>query len=774
MPVFSTTIFDVTLDESPGLQNLTATPSPGGDADDNDVLLSSTTAAATTTRVTGAGYTATAVGAASNQVISYTSAPSTAASLSLSTSGNPATLASGLFTTSGFAITLELVANDLIIGTYTPTGGAKTVAFALLMEPVAASGSSLGGLRITTVEYTALNHLSTSSADDALNLAGKVYVNVGGEIAFNNFSAAPAGQNLWTAVTQSGVQILVTGRDLGVDTVNTRNTSLGSNNQSIDPGEGLYFDFVTGQTAPTSTTAKSLSGINFTDRHEGTTGGFTIAQTGGSAKTQVTAQITAYDSTELGASYGDGTIDAPTATISTVSVYSATNTLIASWNGSVATGDASIGFVQNGDAVTVSGLLVNYRVSYSVEAGDKLDRFSVVNTGTKSFDLGDIRIGSAVGEQAAIGEHVRFEDDGPLAISPQAGTVTNGAGVAASFALDDGSTFSVNYGTDGAGSVLFAATGPGTLSDTSGNVLTSGGTPITLAGWGTNVLTASAGTTQVFTVTLDASGTYAVDMDAKIDNGSISFGNFGSGGAGLRYWLGVAGTDDAAKDLLVTGGTPGVTPVNNDSDDIAAANQWIDPSEVVRLDFVGGISSTTGTSSLNNIPVGAHYDVNDVGFTVMQSKGEVKGVNVTVAAIDAARNIDGTDGTSVAQDLVAGTVDTITSVTVIDGTTGVSTTYLLADGDTAKVDFLSSGAVTVFDLDAPSSSKRDQVFVSTASGFDRLEISNTDTNKQDALAIGGFNVAGDAGDPLALAFNVVIADGDGDTAAGLIGVALTP
>lgn len=39
MSTIISTGIEVTLDESAGLQNLTATPSPSGDADDNDILL---------------------------------------------------------------------------------------------------------------------------------------------------------------------------------------------------------------------------------------------------------------------------------------------------------------------------------------------------------------------------------------------------------------------------------------------------------------------------------------------------------------------------------------------------------------------------------------------------------------------------------------------------------------------------------------------------------------------------------------------------------------
>ncbi len=786
---------DVTVDESPGLQT-SGIPNTHEDNNDHDISLDEISALLLALNGLGAPLAdPDLTSAARNRVLSFVEGVDPTLTFSLLGGGD--SVATSLTTTvGGDLITLVKVDAHTLFGYADYGGSGERIALAVVLEPIAPSLGDPGGARVTLVQYEALAHPDDQDHDDPVDLSGLVFVDASGDIQFADFSAAPAGQNLWNAVTDtvSGVQVLITGLQLGVDTVNTRATSLGSNNQAIDPGEGLTFDFVTGQTTPTSTTAKSLANIDFTERHEGPNGNFTLVQVGGSPSNRVDARVIAYDSGETGADFHDGMIGGAVQTISAVEVWFG-STLVRSWDGSSASGsDAMVNFARVGDGVNITGLLRNYEVKFFVDVVDGddsgvLDRFSVQNVssgqGNKSFDLGNIGIGAQLADRADLGSYLRFEDDGPLDISPEHGMLANAAGLPVSFRLDEAlplSDFATNFGRDGASAAHNGVIFAGSSADDGAELyaagtttqLTSGGLPIYLKGFGTELLTAYTGSGMteqtVFTVHLDgSSGLYSVDMEAMIDNGSIAFDNFGSGGAGLRYWLGVAGDQDASKDLLITGGNPGSDPVNNDSDDIAIGNQWIDPDEMVRLDFVNGIGTTTGTSNLNNIPLASHYTVNDVGFTVMQTKANSQ-VDVRIAAIDAARNIDGTDGTSVAADLQAGSLDTITSVTVING--GVSTTYI---GSVAGVvTFNGDGSVIVYNLDAPSAATRDQVFVSTGDGFTRLEISNVDANKQHAFAIGGFEIGGEAGDPVALAFDVNVVDGDGDMAVGLIGITLEP
>ncbi|MNC19005.1 hypothetical protein D3C75_669280 [compost metagenome] len=410
--------------------------------------------------------------------------------------------------------------------------------------------------------------------------------------------------------------------------------------------------------------------------------------------------------------------------------------------------------------------------------------------------------------QVDIGSRVSFQDDGPLAITPESGSITNAAGETTSGLLDSSTTpppFAFNFGSDGAGAyggLVFTGMNDeelidgAALEDADGNALFSNTVAITLSGFGTNVLTASAGATTVFTMTLDSStGQYTMEMFAKIDDGSFDFDNFATAGAGNFTWVGVAGDEAPDKDLLVTGGIVGVDQVNNDSDDLAIGNQWIDaakldsrdnftPAEIIRLDFVNlGIDANTGSRTLATIddtlapdPV-THYDVNNAGFTIMQTQAG-RPVDVRISAIDETSDISGTD---IAADLTTSPeeIDQIVQVTIITNslTDPDGETYFREDGNNTWVTWLENDVI-VHNLEGATPNLpnlRDRIFVSTEDGFNRLEISNAEAvNSGDAFAIGDVEV-GAAGQDIDLAFNSEIVDGDGDAnSIGLIGITLNP
>lgn len=451
-------------------------------------------------------------------------------------------------------------------------------------------------------------------------------------------------------------------------------------------------------------------------------------------------------------------------------------------------------------------------------------------------------------EAVDIGASVGFLDDGPLALQPVSSSIKNAVGESVTAALDNGSPtpFSANFGSDGPfasyGGLVFTGLngdndgGTGwvngdTLKDASGNALTSNKQSIYLSGFGTNVLTAYVGTdpaatgAKVFTMTLNSNGTYTMEMFAKIDDGSFDFDNFATARAGNFTWLGVSGDEYPEKDLLVTGGVPNLTEVNNDSDDLAANNQWIDPvdpddpddpsaiGELLRLDFVNlGISTNRGGANISTIPTATHYDANNVGFTIMQTLAG-RAVDVRISAFDVTGGLGGAD---IATDLTTGTLDKILAVTVISDSRLAPTgdpdgvIYLRSTGEVQTLNGVTRWVskdtngnvvvvwdenydinnadevaqngdqtyVTVLNLEGAVSSRsylRDKVFVSTADGFNRLEIMNAEQNgSKDAFAIGDIEV-GAVGQEIDLAFNGKIVDGDGDAnTIGLIGVTLTP
>ncbi|MFD2883854.1 DUF5801 repeats-in-toxin domain-containing protein [Pseudomonas lini] len=174
---------DVSLDETTGLQNLTATPTPAGDADDNDILvasLNSTFAARLTAlgagTATGAalsGYTGVAGNTGSNAFTISVDPGAGITDLSfVGSNGAPLNgLDSELDTLDGTSILLYTdTNNNIVLGRAGgPTGA---IVFAAYIEE---TGSPVTGGKIWMVEYQPLKHLNTTSADDSLNLLNKVF-----------------------------------------------------------------------------------------------------------------------------------------------------------------------------------------------------------------------------------------------------------------------------------------------------------------------------------------------------------------------------------------------------------------------------------------------------------------------------------------------------------------------------------------------------------------------------------------------------------------------
>ncbi|MFC0665995.1 DUF5801 repeats-in-toxin domain-containing protein, partial [Azotobacter chroococcum] len=436
---------DVTIDESEGLQTsgvATATE----DNNDDDILLSSIATLLGTLDTLGAPAAGDAIEAAQNRVLTFEADVDPNLKFTLKNGNTVVTeVLSALSTTAGGdPITLVRI-NDTTIFGYADRGGAnERVAFALVLEKIAPTVGDPGGARVTIVQYEAIEHPDNGSFDEAVDLTGLVFVDAVQDVAFDDFSTAAAGQNLWNSVTDTatGIQLLFTGLDFGSDTVNTSDFAIGSNSQSIAIGDGIVVDFVKNQTPAKDTDAKTVTTINFTERVEGPSGSFTLVQTGGNDANRVGAEIFAFDSSELGTDYTDGAIGeaSPSQTIVSVKVWLG-DTLVSAWdrtNGITNNTDPGVTYAisdpnDNDDGVVIQGLLVHYRVEFHVGIVDgddtgKLDRFSVQNVSSggqanDTFDLGDIRLGGQVGEQADIGSHINFEDDGPWQ-TVTAGTTT--------------------------------------------------------------------------------------------------------------------------------------------------------------------------------------------------------------------------------------------------------------------------------------------------------------------------------------------------------------
>jgi hypothetical protein len=376
---------------------------------------------------------------------------------------------------------------------------------------------------------------------------------------------------------------------------------------------------------------------------------------------------------------------------------------------------------------------------------------------------------------------IQVNDDGPNDISPAPAVLANADFGVASGALD----FFGNTGADGAGDVVFSGGTDsdelmGTIGDGLLQNLTSGGAPIFLFGFGTGTL---VGTTdannsdpdaKVFEITLNPDGSveaddlYSITMFGSIDNGeAFIFENFSEAPAGQNIWIGIddprTGADDRNEDVLLTGADPDrlIEPdtVNTSSFSIGTNNQSVNVGEMLRLDYVKDI-----TTDLSTLVYDRHYVVNNASFTIIQTGGSsTNQVDALVTVYDADDdNIF--DGDNPLEDIQ----DTIISVTIFDENGALVGTFT---SDDTHVEFNLDGSVLVKDI-----LEGYKVFVSTADGFNRMEITNDSNEGQDndSFDLGGFELTSlQAGDPVLLSFDLEASDGDGDLSSGTLDVTLS-
>ncbi len=547
----------VTLDETAGLQNSTATPSPAGDADDNDILLASLPSTFST-RLTALGA-GTATGAA---LSGYTGAAGNTGSNAFSVTADPgATITnvsfvdslgaplngvdSGLDTIDGTSILLYTDTNDnILVGRAGSASGA--IVFAAYIEE---TGSPLSGGKIWTVEYQPLKHPDATNPDDAVNLLNKVFIGAGQDAEFS-LDKAPSGQQLFLMFTTAGatadangripgVSIVVTGRDpldqsassdaiTSADTVNSSqgggSTTLGTNNQAITEQEGLRFSFVSG--AKADFTVPNLSpgeagveaNIDFTQYFGARSATFKVVQeTGG---TTAKLLLTAVKNADNASGSQSG--------VNFVNSYANDSTeKVAITNGSVTVktfaGATVSGVVitYNADGtVLITGVPTDSQITYSTATDH--NRVMIENAGLLTdkngdkthadFDIGGFKVLQSSTSTAEIGSKMIFEDDGPsISTTGTEPTLTVDESV---LATNDTKSFAANFtsafGADGAGTLTYAL---GVVAGGSGLTDTATGEAVNLSLNGTVVEGRTATTNQlVFTVSVAANGDVTLDQ----------------------------------------------------------------------------------------------------------------------------------------------------------------------------------------------------------------------------------------------------------------------
>ncbi|WP_219847841.1 DUF5801 repeats-in-toxin domain-containing protein [Pseudomonas frederiksbergensis] len=550
----------VSLDETAGLQNATATPTPAGDADDNDILVASLPSTFST-RLTALGA-GTATGAA---LSGYTGAVGDTGSNAFTT-GAPGTITtdisfvdsagaplngldSGLDTLDGTSIFLYTdTNNNILLGR---AGGADgAIVFAAYIEE---TGSPVSGGKIWTVEYQPLKHPDASNPDDAVNLLNKVFIGATQDLGFS-LAGAPSGQNLFLMFTKAnpttevvnGVTritdptIIATGKDPADqssganintgDTINTSQgggpTTIGTNNQMITEQEGIRFSFVTGArqdvTVPnlSQTEADVESNIDFTGVYNSTSANFDVVQLQGGKSAVV--KISAFNTAaEPGANFINGYAnDTPVAITNVQVINNSTGLVIENSDGSV--NDPTITISFTGGVATLTGIKAGYQIEYTttsdhnrvlIENGAALD---ARGDNHADFDIGGFSLRQASTSTAEIGSKMIFEDDGPsVSATGTEPTLTVDETVLTTDATQNfAANFTSAFGADGAGTLTYAL---GVVAGASGLTDTATGEAVNLSLNGTVVEGRTATTNLlVFTVSVAANGDVTLDQQRAV------------------------------------------------------------------------------------------------------------------------------------------------------------------------------------------------------------------------------------------------------------------
>ncbi|WP_454876448.1 DUF5801 repeats-in-toxin domain-containing protein [Pseudomonas farris] len=546
---------DVVLDETAGLQNATATPTPAGDADDNDILVASLPSSFST-RLTALGA-GTATGAA---LSGYTGAAGNTGSNAFTINGGGSItdirfvdsagaplngVDSGLDTLDGTSILLYTdTDNNILLGR---AGGADgAIVFAAYIEE---TGSPVTGGKIWTVEYQPLKHPDATNPDDSLNLLDKVFIGATQDLEFS-LAGAPSGQNLFlmftkanpTTETVDGVvritdpTIIATGKDPADqssganintgDTVNTSqgggSTTFGTNNQMIVEQEGIRFSFVTGArqdvTVPnlSQTEADVESNIDFTSVYNTTSANFDVVQlqSGKSAVVKISAFSTA---AEPGVNFINGYAnDTPVAITNVRVINNSTGLVIENSDGSV--NDPAINISFSGGVATITGVLAGYQIEYTttsdhnrvlIENGAAID---ARGNDHADFDIGGFTLRQASTSIAEIGSRMIFEDDGPSisATGTEPALTVDETVLATDATQNFAANFNSAFGADGPGTLTYALS---VVAGASGLTDTATGEAVNLSLNGTVVegRTATTGLL-VFTVSVAANGDVTLDQ----------------------------------------------------------------------------------------------------------------------------------------------------------------------------------------------------------------------------------------------------------------------
>ncbi|TIO79210.1 MAG: hypothetical protein E5X74_09395 [Mesorhizobium sp.] len=427
-----------------------------------------------------------------------------------------------------------------VIGTDNPTAepdpATAPLAFSFGLDHTSTTDADL-----YLVQYVPLlNPDPTKPDDDLVDLTNKVFASIEGtsQINFSGQNAAPGNHDFYliNSPDDASKQLLVIGLNGGTANVSTQ--GFGINNQSINPGETLQVDFVTGG----NLNAGSASQIQYTSHIETITeAGFTINQiTPSQPDKRVDVTIKAFDNTanQQGTDFFDGTttdpVDITSVKLTGASGFATTITIDGTY--ATASGNVTVtGLNGTGNAVTITGL--DNVTTVDITTADNMDRLTVTGVdANEGCDITEFHFNTTTtnAHTEEVGSLINFDDDGPTATGEtESATVQEDdlkvADGDSSNGIDEDATPNQDEATGSvAALVTSGADEPATFSlkaDTSGlPTLTSNGDAVTYevnaAG---DLLTATAddgGANEriVFTLSLAANGDYTFDLQDQIDH----------------------------------------------------------------------------------------------------------------------------------------------------------------------------------------------------------------------------------------------------------------
>ena len=412
-------------------------------------------------------------------------------------------------------------------------------------------------------------------------------------------------------------------------------------------------------------------------------------------------------------------------------------------------------------------------VSYDETVAIANDALSVIVTVTDAD--GDIAETAAIG----VGSQITFDDDGPLAINPDAiiedDGLINASGHSLSRDLDDG-LLSEHFGADGAGAVVFNQNLETTSSGLQSNfaeikydVSDDGQSLLAYTG---DLLGSYI---EIFTVTLNTGvdgDEYLVEMSGTID--SVSTIDFNDGGydfvGGNGSWAGFNNPGLAdSQDLLLTpiesGISSGTINANANEGGVSAGNS-VGPDEGVRVDFVidldGSPKNGADYSDLanRNHTFDGHYNANggSATFTQINTSSGVRMIAYDDDDMQAGDPYEVGDGER----------DSVTSVAISYGGETTVVSFVVDGAGPTPVNVGGNLFEVTFEL---IGGEYEAVVTGVVSGTVLSAFSDDGYNSLeffyesgDTFKIGDFGVSTLSDTPVSFSIPVEIVDGDGDVA----------